>query len=135
MNRRHYVQKVLDLYRATPGTSGIARPADRKLAECLFDRCISIATVYAALVLAWIRRSNRPPGEPGLRPIATLHYFLPVINELIAQPLDPDYLKYLRQAHVGSAPRLLGADLDLGHQIASSDADKHQVGPLGHQLN
>jgi len=118
MNRRHYVEKVLDLYRATPGTSGVARPADRKLAEGLFERQIPIITVYAALILAWIRRSNRPPDEPGHRPIATLHYFLPIIDELIAQPLDPDYLAYLRQAHVTAAPSLLGANLDLGHQIA-----------------
>lgn len=118
MNQRHYVEKVLDLYRATPGTSGIARTADRRLAESLFDRDIPLATVYAALVLAWVRRSNRPPGEPAHRPIATLHYFLPVIDELIAQPLDPDYLAYLRQAHVTAAPRLLGENLDLGHHIA-----------------
>lgn len=118
MNRRHYVEKVLDLYRATPGTSGVARPADRKLAEGLFERQIPITTVYAALVLAWIRRSNRPPDEPGHRPVATLHYFLPIIDELIAQPLDPDYLAYIRLAHVCSAPRLLGANLDLDHQIA-----------------
>lgn len=116
-HRRFYVEKVLDLYRATPGTRGLARPADRRLAESLFDRAVPIHTVYAAFVLAWTRR-NRPPTEPQLRPITTLHYFLPVIDELIAQPLDRDYLDYLRYAHAASAPRLLGANLDLGHQIA-----------------
>jgi hypothetical protein len=115
-NRRFYTEKVLDLYRATPGTRGLARPADRRLAENLFDRGIPIHTVYAAFVLAWTRRS-RPPTEPQLRPIATLHYFLPVIDELVAQPLDSDYLDYLRYAHAASAPRLLGANLDLAHQI------------------
>lgn len=115
-NRRFYAEKVLDLYRATPGTRGLARPADRRLAESLFDRQIPIAIVYAAFVLAWTRR-NRPPTGPQLRPIATLHYFLPVIDELIAQPLDPDYLDYLRYAHATSAPRLLSANLDLDHQI------------------
>ncbi len=116
---RFYVEKVLDLYRATPGTSGIARPADRRCAKRLFDSDIPMTTVYAAFVLAWIRRSNRPPEEPeSLRPIGTLHYFQPIIDELIAQPLDPDYIAYLRQTHFRSAPRLLGASLDLGHQEA-----------------
>ena len=117
-NCRFYVEKVLDLYRATPGTSGIARPADRRFAKRLFDSDIPVTTVYAALILAWIRRSNRSPEKPGnLRPIGTLHYFQPIIDELIDQPLDPDYLAYLRQEHFRSAPRLFGARLDLGHQI------------------
>lgn len=113
LDRRLYVEKVLDLYRATPGTRGIARPADRRLAQNLADRDIPLETVYAALVLAFVRRSNRPPGEPSLRPVASLHYFQPIIEELIAQPLDPDYIRHLRAAHAASAPSLLGANLDL----------------------
>ena len=115
--RRFYIEKVLDLYRATPGTSGVTRPADRRFAENLFDRQIPIDTVYAAIVIAFLRRSNRRPGEPGLRPIGCLHYFRPVIDELVAQPLDPDYIAYLRCTHAASAPRLLGASLDLNPQI------------------
>lgn len=113
--RRSYIEKVLELYRGMPGTRGFARAADRRLAENLFDRDIPIVTVYAAFILAFARRS-RPPGEPNLRPIATLHYFQPIINELIAQPLDPDYINYLRCAHLAAAPRLFGTSLDLGHQ-------------------
>jgi hypothetical protein len=32
-NQHRYVQRVLDLYRDTPGTSGRVRPADRRLAN------------------------------------------------------------------------------------------------------
>lgn len=116
-HRRFYVEKVLDLYRATPATSGVTRPADRRFAENLFDRQIPIDTVYAALVVAFVRRNNRPPGEPSLRPIGCLHYFRPVIDELVAQPIDPDYIAYLRSTHIEAAPRLFGASLDLNPQI------------------
>ena len=32
-DQQRYVQRVLDLYRATPGTSGRVRTADRRLAN------------------------------------------------------------------------------------------------------
>lgn len=116
LHRRAYVEKVLELYRATPNTPGLVRAADRRFAQNLFDLDIPLMTVYAALVLAWVRRLSRPPDQPPLRPISTLHYFKPIIDELVAQPIDPGYLDYLRTYKTESAPRLLTAKID--HQIA-----------------
>lgn len=112
--RQRYAQRVLDLYRWTPGTSGLARRSDRCLAAALYDRRIPLQTVYAALLLAAARRLCRPSEAPPLAPIATLHYFRPVIDELIALPLDPEYIHYLRHVLASHAPALVAAN---HHQI------------------
>ena len=49
--------------------------------------------VRAALLLATARRTLR--SGPPLPPVRTLHYFLPVIDEVLAQPLEPAYVEYL----------------------------------------
>lgn len=107
--RLRYAQRVLDLYRWTPGTPGVARRSDRCLAATLYDRGIPLDTVHTALLLAAGRRARRPRDAPSLAPIATLHYFLPVIDELIATPLDSDYVQYLRYTLSTIAPTLVAA--------------------------
>lgn len=103
---RSYVREILELYRNTPGTSGSARRADHHLAAILAQRRVPLDTIRTALLLATARRASRPPDAPPLRPIATLHYFLPVIDELIDQPLDPAYLRYLYSRLSDLAPGL-----------------------------
>ena len=93
--RENYVRQVLDRYRRTPGTCGRVRREDRRLAAQLHRRGVSSAVVTAAFALAASRRHRREPGLPPLPPIRSLHYFLPVIEELLAGPHDPDYLRYL----------------------------------------
>jgi len=107
---RSDVQEILELYRNTPGTSGAARRADHRLAALLVQRRVPLDTIRAALLLATARRVSRPPDAPPLRPIATLHYFLPVIDELLEQPLDPGYLRYLCGRLAGLAPGLVASD-------------------------
>src|SRR5215470_8480096 len=53
-------------------------------------------TIEAAFLLASARRLFRDPALPPLRPIRSLHYFLPVIEEVSAGPLSSDYVKHLR---------------------------------------
>ena len=90
-----YVRNVLDRYRRTPGTLGRARREDRRLAIQLHQRGVPSEVVTAAFALAAVRRCFRDPKLPPLPPIRSLHYFLPVIEELLADPLDADYLQYL----------------------------------------
>lgn len=94
--RREYVERLLDLYRRTPGTSGAVRRADRCLAAQLYDRRVPLQLVELALRLAAARRQIRPPDAPPLPTIRSLHYFLPVLDELSDPRLDPEYLDYLR---------------------------------------
>lgn len=94
--RQRYIERVLELYRQTPGTRGHPRSADRRLAAQLHDRGVPFDTVNNALLLAAARRTFRPKDAPCLPPIASLHYFLPVMEELLATPPDPAYIEYLR---------------------------------------
>jgi hypothetical protein len=54
---------------------------------------VPLRTVRAALLLAAARRTLR--SGPPLPPVRTLHYFLPVIDEVLQQPLEPGYVDYL----------------------------------------
>jgi hypothetical protein len=110
-----YVECILDLYRRAPGTSGRVRRADRLLAAVLYDRQIPLDLIAAALLLATARRTLRPANAPPLRPIASLHYFLPVIDELEALPLDPGYFRFLRTRLSPLAPALVAF---IDHQLS-----------------
>jgi hypothetical protein len=112
--RQRYAQQVIALYRCAPGTSGFARRADRCLAATLFDRRVPLQIVQAALLLAAARRAQRPNGAAPLARIASLHYFLPIIDELLDVQPDPGYIRYLRQRLATIAPDLLNA---IDHQI------------------
>jgi hypothetical protein len=97
LDRQAYVQAVLSLYRRLPGTTTRPRPADRKLAAELYRRRLPLDIVETALRLAAARRLVRPPDAEPLPPIRSLHYFLPVIDELPPGPPPDGYLDYLRE--------------------------------------
>jgi hypothetical protein len=109
ISHRLYVQRVLDLYRRVPGTSGHLRRGDRRLAGELHNRGVSLEIVHAALLLAVTRRTFRSADAPPLAPIASLHYIRPLIDELLAEPPEPAYLTYLRYKLATFAPELVGA--------------------------
>ncbi|HLX06221.1 MAG TPA: hypothetical protein VKY89_00010 [Thermoanaerobaculia bacterium] len=109
-----YVRCVLDLYRSIPETPSRERPADRQLAVALERQGISIEIVAAAFVLATARRHYRDPEAPALSPVRSLHYYLPVIDELRASPPPAGYRESLRQRLEAHAPGLLAA---IDHQL------------------
>jgi hypothetical protein len=93
---KDYIQQVLELYRHTPGTVGRIGRADHRLAA-EFHLCgIPLATIEAAFVLAASRRCFRAPDAPPLAPIRSMHYFIPVIDEVMTNPLAADYVAYLK---------------------------------------
>ena len=95
-NQEDYVQEVLRLYRRLPGTPARPRRADRQLAAELHRRGIPLGVVEVALRLATARRNARPTDADPLPPVRSLHYFLPVIDELPPGPPPDGYLDYLR---------------------------------------
>jgi len=113
--RNNFVRAVLDLYLGLPH-SAARRPSthDRRLAGQLFDRCVPLELIQAALLLAILRRSARATALP-LPAIRSLHYFLPIIDELLASPPDPDYLRYIHDRF-----RLI-ADRSNGHSPTVPD--------------
>lgn len=97
VNQDEYVRQVLDAYRKTPGTMGTVRQPDRLLAAQLHQRGVPLAVIENALVLATARRLIRATNAAPLGTIRSLAYFLPVIDEVLHLPVNPDYFRYLRQ--------------------------------------
>jgi len=95
-DRDNYIKQALELYRGTPGTLGRVRREDRLLAADLHGRGITLSTLEAAFVLAAARRCFRPPDAHPLAPIRSMHYFMPVIEEILVNPPDAEYLAYLK---------------------------------------
>ena len=90
-----YVRAVLDAYRRTAHTTDHVRTSDRRLAERLCHRGVPLDTVTGAFLLATVRRLARPPDAAPLGLVRSLAYFLPVIDELLAAPLAPEYRAHL----------------------------------------
>jgi len=95
--RQRYAEDVLARYRQTLGTLGHVRPEDRRLARWLWDRNVPLAIVEDAFILAVARRTFRPPDAPPLDPIRSLHYFVPLIEELVQGRVDTSYVAHVRQ--------------------------------------
>ena len=100
--KKEYIRKILDAYCRTPGTTGAVRRNDRLLAAALYDRGVPVTTVENALILAASRRIFRPPDAVPIQPIRSLHYLLPVIDEVLQLRINQDYFRYL-QFHIQRA--------------------------------
>ena len=96
ITKKDYVRRILEAYRRTPGTTGVVRRNDRLLAAALYDRGVSVLIVENALVLAASRRIFRHPDAAVLQPIRSLHYLIPVIDEVRQLHVSQDYFRYLR---------------------------------------
>jgi hypothetical protein len=97
MDQREYVRRLLEAYRATPGTCGAVRRPDRLLAAQLRQRGVPLEAVENALTLAAARRLTRPADAPPLGVIRSLAYFSPVIEEVLQLQVGPEYFRHLRQ--------------------------------------
>jgi len=95
MDLQLYVHQTLEGYRTTPTACGRIRPADRDLALRLYQQKIPLTAVEGAFILAAARRSFRDPARPPLSPIGSLNYFLPIIREILDEPVDPGEISYL----------------------------------------
>jgi hypothetical protein len=92
---QHYVETVLALYRKLPDTPARHSRYDRRLAAQLYLQNLPLPLIESAFLLTTTRRLLRDPSYPPLSPIRSLHYFLPVIEQLRDQPLSPTYIQYL----------------------------------------
>jgi hypothetical protein len=73
----------------------VIRPADRRLAATLWERGVSLEVIETAFLLATTRRNARPGDQPPLPPVRSLHYFLPIIDEVGAMPDPAVYARHL----------------------------------------
>jgi hypothetical protein len=95
MTEQAYIQAVRSLYLQLPNTHPRFSRSDRCLASNLYQRGSPLDLVRSALLLATARRLARNPDEPPLPTVRSLHYFLPVLEEIKLQPLPLGYLQYL----------------------------------------
>jgi hypothetical protein len=91
-----YRQSVLDLYLRLPDTPRRLSRHDLRLVRQLWERQVPLRIVEAAFLLASARRGARRPDAMPLGRIRSLHYFVPVLEELLAQPVPESYVVYLR---------------------------------------
>jgi hypothetical protein len=96
ITKKDYVRRILEAYRRTPGITGVVRLNDRLLAADLYDRGVAVVIVENALLLAASRRIFRAPNAAPLQPIRSLHYLIPVIDEVRHLHVSQDYFRYLR---------------------------------------
>jgi hypothetical protein len=104
---RGYTEAVLKAYLQLPETPSKANFNDRQTAADLHARGVPLFAVESALLLASVRRLGRSPDRPPLSPIRSLAYFLPIIQEVLDQPISDDYLGYLRMKVRSLSGRIL----------------------------
>jgi hypothetical protein len=92
--KRPYVRAVLARYLWLPDTPCRSSRHDRRLASVLYERGVALLVVEAALLLAAARRALREPWLAPLPRVRSLHYYLPVISEVLDNPRAPD-VEYL----------------------------------------
>ena len=88
--QRRYLEAVLGRYLWLPDTPSECSRHDRRLARAWYEQGIPLLVVEAALLLASTRRALREPYLAPLPRIRALHYFGPVVRELLESPRDPD---------------------------------------------
>jgi hypothetical protein len=93
---QRYIASVLNAYLNLPETPAKASYNDRQTAAMLHARSIPLFAVESALLIASMRRLGRSSSLPPLSPIRSLAYFLPVIQEILDNPISDDYLQFLR---------------------------------------
>lgn len=96
IEREEYVSRILKLYLGLAETPARSSRLDRRLAEELYEKRIKLEEVESAMILASARRLLRSADALKLGPIRSLHYFLPVIEEVRSAPVSADYIQYLR---------------------------------------
>jgi hypothetical protein len=81
-----YVDQVIRLYRATPTVLGHVRRADRALAQRLYDQGVPLHAIRNALILGAARRVLHNGFSTPMPPVRSLHYFLPLVREVLDRP-------------------------------------------------
>jgi hypothetical protein len=95
MKRSVYIRRLLDLYTGLPDTPDRSNLQDQRLAAELYDKNIDLHTLESAFLLGIARRRLRPHAAPPLQPVRSLHFFLPILQEITDHEPDPQYLSYL----------------------------------------
>jgi hypothetical protein len=97
--QHEYVRTLLSAYVAMPETPPRWHSMDLRIALELFRRRIPLDVIRTAFVLGSARRLARD-SKRRVGPIRCLAYFLPIIDEVIAQPPPRAYIQYLQSTRI-----------------------------------
>lgn len=95
MNQQDYVSAVLEIFISLPNAPRRPRRDDRFFAEKLYRQNVPLQALEYAFLLGCARRELQEHDQP-LRPIRSLRYFVPILEEVQEQPVDASYVRYLR---------------------------------------
>ena len=95
-SEKEFIARLLSLYLSLPHTPARTSRSDRQLAADWYAQGLAWDTLEGALLLATARRRLRAPTLPPLPPIRSLHYFVPLLEEVAETPLSVEYVQYLR---------------------------------------
>ncbi|MCI0416580.1 hypothetical protein L0222_27745 [bacterium] len=95
LSKSQYISRILQKYLRLPETPDKVSRSDWQLAERFYEQQIPPEDVEAALILGSARRLARDSSAPRLSSIKSLKYFVPVIMEVMEQPLPNGYTAYL----------------------------------------
>lgn len=94
-SEREYVQAVLECYLWLPGTGTVTSRHDRRCARAWFRQGVALDVVRSAMVVAVARRTFR--ADAPLPRVRALHYFLPVVQELLESDLYLGWVQHLER--------------------------------------
>ncbi len=92
-----YREAVREAFIGVGCTQGLFRPSDEATTRDFYERGIALAVVQEALLLGATRKYVSRLNEGCRDLIATLHYFEPLVEEILAQPLPSGYRPYLQR--------------------------------------
>ena len=92
-----YVADVIRLYRATPTVVGHVRHADRALARRFYDQGVPLYVVRDALLIGAARRVLHNGFSTPMPPVRSLHYFVPLVREVLDRPPGYREIEHLAQ--------------------------------------
>jgi len=91
-----FVSEIRKLLQARACVQSSFSTADEILAREWYQRGVPLSRIEQAILLGCIRKYVSWRNNPSQAPIATLRYFVPVLQELEGQQIGDDYWDYLR---------------------------------------
>jgi hypothetical protein len=125
-----YVDSVRKMFMALGCTSGRFGPTEERLAEDFERKGIPLGVIEDAMMVGACRKYVSWLNSGPSAPIASLHYFEAIIEEVLERPFPAGYREYmhlqvekLARLHAGRAEKTAG------HKIGRSGIGTEQIDP------
>lgn len=129
-----YVGSVRKRFMTLGCTTGRFGASDERLAGSFEQKGIPLTVIEDAMLIGACRKYVSWINSGPSAPIASLHYFEPIIEEVIERPFPPGYREYMR-LQVNKLARLHAerADGTEGQDLCASAAGEEHTDPDKHR--